>query len=89
MQAQLTVATVETRTDKAGRQYGYITGHITKKDKTTRNVVAMAFGKAYDSTRAYLQEGKTAVVTAEFDGGTLKILGRRAGMRGKPLPAAA
>lgn len=89
MQAQITVATVETRTDSKGREYGYITGHITKKDKSTKNVVAMAFGKAFESTRAYLQAGKTAVVTAEFDGGTLKILGRRAGMRGKPLPAAA
>ena len=89
MQAQLTVATVETRTDSKGNEYGYITGHITKKDKSTRNVVAMAFGKAFQSTRPYLKAGKTAVVTAEFDGGTLKILGRRAGTRGTPLPAAA
>lgn len=89
MQAQLTVATVETRTDAKGNPYGYITGHITKKDKSTRNFVAMAFGKAFQSTRPYLKAGKTAVVTAEFDGGTLKILGRRAGTRGTPLPAAA
>jgi len=88
MQTKLTVATVDVRTDKSGNPYGYITGHITKKDETTREVVAMAFGKAFENTRRYLKEGKTVQLTAQFDGGVLKILGRRAGA-GKPATAAA
>lgn len=87
MQTKLTVATAEARTDSKGNAYGYLTGHITKKDGSTRNVVAMAFGKAFEATKTYLQPGKTAEITAQFDGGVLKVLGRRAGMRGKPIPA--
>lgn len=89
MQTKLAIATVDARTDAKGNPYGYVTGHIVKKDGSTRNVVAMAFGKAFESTRAYLKPGKTAELTAEFSGGILKILGRRSGTRGTPVRAAA
>lgn len=89
MQTKLTVATVDARTDAKGRPYGYVTGQIVKKDGSTRNVVAMAFGRAFEATRAYLKPGKTAEITAEFNDGILKILGRRAGTKGTPFRAAA
>jgi len=87
MQAHLKINTLEVRTDKKGAAYAYGKATLTKKDGSTREDVIMAFGKAYESVKSFLTADKDVVVTANYDGGVLRILGRQAGA-GKAAAAA-
>lgn len=80
MQTKLALNTVDFRNGAKG-PYAYIQAQMVKKDGSTKDVVAMAFGGAFESTKRYLKAGKTVDLTAKFDGGILRILGRRAGAK--------
>ena len=70
----LTVLSVDRRTDSKGRPYAYArVEHPSKKG--VMQSVAMAFGKAYDATIDALVPGTTVKLAARFEEGVLRLIG--------------
>lgn len=87
-QATITLGSVSTGTiangKSAGQKFSKSRVTLNKKDGTSREVTAMAFGAQRESVAKLLRKGKTVTVSAVWDNRTLKIIGPR-----RERPAAA
>lgn len=78
MQTTLKISSIDRRSSEAAGNYAYMKAEMLKKDGSTREVTAMAFGPAYENLKSQLRKGRKVACTASFDGGILRVVGRPA-----------
>ncbi len=75
--ATITPASIEALTSATGTPYLKMTGaNVAREGKEDQTRTVMAFGKSVDDVRDMLVEGQPAEVAAQYDGGTVKIIGQ-------------